>query len=103
VPEAFDVEFTKRGYLILDAGVAQSFFPTDAVIAMPRGRELWVLPVNNRASGGLLLKQRNARGDRSVLVWHVMPGEESFDGTRPARWDPANAALRIALDSAPGT
>ncbi len=94
------MEFTKRGYLIIDAELARSFFPTDAIIALPRGRELWVLPVNNRASGGLLLKQRNAQGDRSVLVWHVMPNEESFDGTRPARWDPANAALRIELGPA---
>ena len=76
-------------------------FPTDAVIAMPRDRELWVMPVSNRASGGLLLKQRNARGDRSVLVWHVLPDEASLEGSRPARWDPERAALRIELDPVP--
>jgi hypothetical protein len=95
-----DVRFTQRGYLIIDAATARSCFPTDAVIAVPRGRELWVLPVSNRAAGGLLLKQRNMHGDRSVLVWHVLPDETAFDGVRPARWDAANAALRIALDPA---
>jgi hypothetical protein len=30
-----------------------------------------------------------------------MPDEEGFDGSRPARWDSENAALRIELDSAP--
>jgi hydrogenase maturation protease len=93
------VAFTKRGYLIIGAELARTYFPTDAVTALQRGRELWVLPVSNRAAGGLLLKQRNTAGDRSVLVWHVMPNEESFDGSRPARWDAGNAALRIDLDS----
>ncbi len=93
------VAFTKRGYLIIGAELARACFPTDAVIALQRGRELWVLPVSNRAAGGLLLKQRNTAGDRSVLVWHVMPTEASFDGSRPARWDADHAALRIDLDS----
>ena len=96
-----DVAFTKRGYLIIGAELARTYFPTDAVIALQRGRELWVLPVSIRAAGGLLLKVRNTAGDRSVLVWHVMPDEAGFDGSRPARWDPENAALRIELDSAP--
>ena len=99
--ETLEVTFTKRGYLIIGAQTARAFFPTDAIIALPRGRELWVLPVSNRAAGGLLLKQRNTSGDRSVLVWHVMPETETFDGTRPARWDAQNAALRIELDAAP--
>jgi hydrogenase maturation protease len=101
--ETVAVAFTKRGYLIIGAQLARAFFPTDAVIALQRGRELWILPVSNRAAGGLLLKQRNTAGDRSVLVWHVMPNEESFDGSRSAWWDPENAALRIELDTPPAT
>jgi hypothetical protein len=78
--------------------LARKYFPSDSIVVLPRGGELWVLPVSNRAAGGLLLKQRNAGGDRSVMVWHVMPNEASIDGMRSARWDPENAALRIALN-----
>ena len=102
VPVA-QVQFTGRGYLIIGADVARAYFPTDAVIALARGRELWVLPVNSRAAGGLLLKQRNTLGDRSVLVWHVMPDEARLEGTRSACWDAANAALRIDLDAVPAS
>jgi hypothetical protein len=92
-----DVAFKRNGYLILDAQLATELFPSDSIIAVPRDGELWIMPVSARASGGLLLKQRNARGDRSVMVWHVMPGEACPEGNRPARWDAQRAALRIAL------
>jgi hypothetical protein len=38
-----------------------------------------------------------------VLLWYVMPNEESFDGSRPARWDSENAALRIGVQRNAGT
>lgn len=89
-----DVEFTADGYLHLDASVATEFFPTDALVAVLKGTELWLLPLVGPEGGGLLLKQRNARGDRSTLVWEVLPSDRPV-GTREAVWDETRGALRV--------
>lgn len=91
-----DVEFTANGYLVLQAEVAREFFPFDVLVALRRGPELWLLPTRGAAAGGLILKQRNPRGDRSVLVRETLD-DEVPDGIRPAFWDDANGALRVAL------
>ncbi len=91
-----EVEFTANGYLVLQAEVAQEFFPFDVLVALRRGPELWLLPTRGAAAGGLILKQRNPRGDRSVLVRETLD-DEVPDGIRPAFWDDANGALRVAL------
>jgi hypothetical protein len=64
--------------------------------ALRRGPELWLLPTRGAAAGGLILKQRNLRGDRSVLVRETLD-DVVPQGTRPAFWDDANGALRVAL------
>lgn len=91
-----DVEFTPNGYLVLQAEVAQQFFPSDLLVALRRGVELWLLPTRGPSAGGLILKQRNPRGDRSVLVRETL-ADEPHCGVRPAFWDDANGALRVAL------
>jgi len=90
------VEFTADGYLRLAADLAAAHFPTDALVALPRGHELWLLPLIGPESGGLLLKQRNMHGDRSVLVREVLADDHPV-GVRAALWDPANGALRVAV------
>lgn len=90
------LEFTPTGYLILPADLAQQYFPKDVLFAVVRGPELWLLPARGPAAGGLLLKQRNAQGDRSVLIWEVLPADFA-SGTRPAYWDAQQGALRVAL------
>lgn len=91
-----EVEFTDHGYLVLQAEVAQEFFPFDVLVALRRGPELWLLPTRGAASGGLILKQRNLRGDRSVLVRETLDDAVPL-GVRQAFWDAANGALRVAL------
>jgi hypothetical protein len=93
-----NVEFTSSGYLVLQADVAQEFFPFDVLVALKRGAELWLLPTRGAAAGGLILKQRNPRGDRSVLVRETLD-DQVPEGVRPAFWDEANGALRVALVS----
>ena len=88
------VEFTPGGDLRLSAEVATRYFPADYLVAVLRGHELWLLPLIGPEGGGLLLKQRNARGDRSTLVWESLPPEPPV-GPRRAVWDEANGALRV--------
>lgn len=88
------VEFTAAGDLRLSAEVAERYFPSDSLVAVLRGDELWLMPLVGPEGGGLLLKQRNARGDRSALVWEALPPEPPV-GERPAVWDDRNGALRV--------
>jgi hydrogenase maturation protease len=92
------VEFTADGSLRLDAAIAAAYFPADALVAVPRGDELWLLPLVGPESGGLLLKQRNARGDRSTLIWEALQAADRQPvGERPAVWDESSGALRVSL------
>jgi hydrogenase maturation protease len=90
------VRFTDDGYMRLDAVLAASRFPSDAVAAMVREDNLWLIPLRGPRSGGLLLKQRNPAGDRSLLVRELV-GDLPVTGVHPAFWDDAQQALRIPL------
>lgn len=96
-----DVEITAEGYLRLDATLAASRFPSDAIAAVPRDGELWLYPLRGPSSGGLLLKQRNPAGDRAVLLHAVLTDFGLADGfpvgIRAACWDDEHKALRIPL------
>jgi len=90
------VEITPKGYLHLSAEMVGQYFPTHSLIALVRGSELWLMPVADKTSGGLLLKQRNLAGDCSLLIWEVLPpGTPS--GPLEGNWDVDNGALRLPL------
>lgn len=89
------LELTSTGYLHIPAEEAVRF-PTGTAIALVRGEELWIMPVNHPGAGGLLLKLRNSRGDRSVFVQELLP-EGVQPGDRAAVWDDQLGALRIPL------
>lgn len=93
------VTLTAHGYLVLSADVARQHFPNDTLLAMPRGAELWLLPTRGPGGGGLLLKQRNPRGDRSVLLRETL-NDRLVAGDCPAFWDEHAGALRVALSAA---
>lgn len=95
-PSGLAVEITDDGDLRMSAEIADEFFPASAMVAVPRGDELWLMPLVGPESGGLLLKQRNRRGDRSALIWEALPPGTST-GLRPAVWDAANGAMRVSL------
>jgi hypothetical protein len=90
------IEVTSSGYLHIPFDVAQQYFAQDTLIALIKGSELWLMPTRGAAGGGLLLKQRNALGDRSVLITEVLPQGSPF-GSRLAFWDSERGALRVAL------
>jgi len=91
-----DALFTSHGYLVLSAETAQRFFPGDTILVMRRDRELWLLPTRGAAGGGMVLKQRNPRGDRAVLVREVLD-DARIVGVRAAFWDARQGMLRVAL------
>lgn len=88
-------ELTSTGYLHIPAEVAVQF-PTRTAIALVRGEELWLMPVSHPGAGGLLLKIRNPRGDRSLYVQEQLP-EGVPPGVRDAVWDEKIGAFRIPL------
>lgn len=90
-----DVEFTAGGYLHIDAHTAGEYFPDDAAVVVPKDDEVWVIPLRGTASGGLLLKQRNVAGDRTLLVREALADDIPV-GVCGARWDERQGALRIA-------
>ena len=94
------VEISADGYLRLAADVSKRYFPEDVLVPLPKGNELWLLPIRNAAAGGLLLKQRNKEGDRSVVIWEAIP-PETTPGTYIGFWDGDRGALRVALGLGP--
>jgi hydrogenase maturation protease len=95
------LELTPDGYLRLDAAQAARLFPGDAVVVRVQDDELLVVPLRGTAAGGLLLKQRNAAGDRCVLVREVLD-DRIPHGVRAGRWDDRAKALRIPLTASVG-
>ena len=71
------LEYDERGYLLVPAELARTYFPHDVLVALPKQNEVWLLPLRGSAAGGLLLKQRNLAGDRSVLLWEQLPARHS--------------------------
>ncbi len=93
------VELTEHGSLYLSAAIAEAYFPNDALVALPKERELWLLPVRGDGGGGLLLKRKNAAGDRAVIIWEALP-RDIESGPLAAFWDDRQGALRVAVNPA---
>jgi hydrogenase maturation protease len=91
-----EVRLTADGYLQLAAPIARQYFPDDVLVALVRNGELWLVPLRGAGAGGLLLKQRNPQGDRSVLIWEVLP-PDTPSGVFSAYWDENSKALRVVL------
>lgn len=85
-----------NGYLQIDAKTSESFFPDDHLVAFFRNGCLTLLPTRGPAAGGLLLKRRNPRGDRSLLLSEVFHFAMPV-GTFPAYWNPRLCGLEVRL------
>jgi hypothetical protein len=93
--QSIEILYTADGYLHLPGDLARRFFPSDTLLIVPQGREVLLLPTRGPAAGGLLLKQRNSAGDRSVLVAaHLSP--DVMHGRWPCFWDERVGGLRAA-------
>lgn len=90
------VEITADGYLHLDAALADRYFPAGVVGALADQHRVLLVPIRSQTNGGHLLKQRNARGDRSLLLREI--AEVDLEpGRRRVHWDMQRGALVIDL------
>lgn len=91
----------RAGSVYLPAEVAEVYFRgVDAVALLIRDGVLQILPVRQTASGGCLLKIRNAAGDRvaSAPALFEANGLRDWQATDlTARWSSDHAGLLIAL------
>ena len=70
----------------------------ETVVLARQGVDLVVLPVHDPAAGGLLLKVRNAAGDRVVDAVELLRAhglDEGPERLHPFRWDAAGGALIV--------
>ncbi|WP_298508524.1 hydrogenase maturation protease [uncultured Nocardioides sp.] len=98
-PADAEVTLDDAGYLRLPAELAAQRFPADVCVARREGDELRLFPLQDAAHGGLVLKQCNVRGDRSLLLHEVL-GFAPVGGRFPAFWDDAAGALKVRLEEA---
>lgn len=95
------VTVTADGYLHLPAALAAHRFPADVLLARLAGDRLELMPVASVANGGLVLKQRNAAGDRSVLLNEVLEFAD-VSGSFPVVWDDSRGLLVVRIDGGTG-
>jgi len=95
------LDFSADGYLRLSREDAADFFPEDTLLALWREGSFLLLPTRGAGAGGLMLKQRNAEGDRSLLISEVF-GFAMPTGSFTAVWDDGVGGLRVSLPVAEG-
>ena len=97
--KSFGFDLSGDGYMRLSRADAEAFFPEDTLLALWRDGSLMLLPTRGAAAGGLMLKQRNPGGDRSLLVSEVFEFEIPA-GRYTAIWDDSIGGLRVNLPAA---
>lgn len=93
--ESMLLELSADGYLHMSAQAAHRCFPEDTLLALWREGNLVLLPTRGAAAGGLMLKQRNAAGDRSLLISEVFAFKMPI-GQYTAYWDDEIGGWRVA-------
>lgn len=91
----------ETGNLYLDAETCARCFPGIQTIGMVvRDDQLWILPVHSPVSGGMLLKVRNARGDRVIHATEFLAGHglmSDGSGACKAEWDASDQVLKVDI------
>ncbi len=90
-----------HGSLYLGAGLYERWFSgVQNAVLLGDAHALLLVPVVHAPAGGLLIKVRNARGDRVIHAPEALAGRGlpmDLEGEFPAIWDSDAAALRIRL------
>lgn len=91
----------RNGNLYLNASLYEKYFPAlHSVMLMKKDHTLFILPVVNPGAGGLLLKIRNAQGDRVIHAQEfcrVHGIDEQFDQILSVSWDEEAASLVVQI------
>ena len=92
-----------HGNLYLDSELYNSFFAgIETVALLPKAPGFLIMPVHSQASGGRLLKVRNARGDRVVTATDFFQEcgiNYDHESVYSVHWDRELSALFVNLDS----
>tara|TARA_R110002094_G_scaffold108060_1_gene106106 strand:+ start:93 stop:407 length:315 start_codon:yes stop_codon:yes gene_type:complete len=91
----------KNGNIYLTSEVYETYFKDiQSVVLISRDEKLFILPINQAGGSGLLLKIRNAKGDRII---HTQEQLREFDINEtveypiPIRWDSQYSGLHLIL------
>jgi len=89
-----------RGNLYLSRELCDAYLPNAVSVALLlRGEHILILPLQAQSAGGLLLKQRNARGDRVIHAQEFLRAKGLSEDPEPAAspviWSPESAALVV--------
>ncbi len=91
----FKVRISEEGYLIIPNEVAKRYFNTFSISVVYQNGQLLIFPVREE-SGGIILKYRNSKGDRSALIKEFLP--TNFQPSeKEANWDENLKALLIKI------
>jgi len=90
-----------RGNFYLSREICETYLPGVLSVALlVRDEEVMIVPLIGQSVGGLLLKQRNARGDRVIHAQEFFRSrnlpEELEARTVPVRWSREAAALVVS-------
>jgi hydrogenase maturation protease len=90
-----------RGNLYLPKEICDAYLPgVESVALLMRDGQVMIMPLTQQSAGGLLLKQRNARGDRVIHAQEFFRSRElaeDFDmRTVPVHWNQESAALVVS-------
>jgi hydrogenase maturation protease len=89
-----------RGNFYLSREFCDAHFPQAVSVALlVRGEDVLIVPLAPQSAGGLLLKQRNARGDRVIHAQEFLRehgyAEDFATRSLGVDWNPASAALVV--------
>ena len=95
----YEIEFTESGHVVVPQSVHEHVFEEaeSALVDLDDAENLVVSPVLPNTVGGWILKQRNARGDRSLLAIEWLRKQPWESGLRRATWDAQQRTMRIPL------
>ena len=90
-----------RGNIYLSAETCERYFRgLSAVALLSRDDQVLILPLTRESGGGMLLKLRNARGDRVIHAQEFFRdkgyAEEFVDRVVGIRWSSESAALVVS-------
>jgi hypothetical protein len=92
--------FIARGNFYLSRETCETYLPgVESVALLARDDAVLIVPLTQQSAGGLLLKQRNARGDRVIHAQEFFRNKELPEPGElkavPAYWSRDSAALVI--------
>jgi hypothetical protein len=99
-PLADNAVYVGDGRVLLPRALCERYFAaTPAAVLLEREDGIYLVPLGGPSAGGMLLKQRNAHGDRVLLAEEFLSpyglGRFSAERAFAVRWTEMAGALQI--------